>query len=156
MAIRVNQVEKRDFPWNLCKWKKAFCKLSDMGEASHNGQNRLPVPLDENFKCASIPTFGGKDERRFFVPARELDRHALRQRGTRGDSPGRVRGRDGFRSIERCQLHWPFLRVCDWSSRIMCCSDCERARIRSRFVRSKLMTSFSAMHRHQVQAESHS
>jgi hypothetical protein len=38
----------------------------------------------------------------------------------------------------------------------MCRSDCERARIRSRFVRSKLMTSFSAMHRRQVQAESHS
>jgi len=27
MAIRVNQVEKQDFPSNLCKWTKAFWKL---------------------------------------------------------------------------------------------------------------------------------
>jgi hypothetical protein len=29
----------------------------------------LLVTLDENFKCVSISTFGGKDEGRFFVLA---------------------------------------------------------------------------------------
>jgi hypothetical protein len=46
-----------------------FCVFSDTSEVSRNGKNPSLVTLDENFKCVSISTFGGKDERRFFVLA---------------------------------------------------------------------------------------
>jgi len=80
MAIRVNQVEKQDFPSNLCKWTKAFassaddvfCVFSDTSEASRNGKNPSLVTLDENFKCVSISTFGSNDERPFFVLVQDI------------------------------------------------------------------------------------
>ena len=81
MTIRVNQVEKEDFPSNLCKWTKAFWKLrvfSDTGETSRKGENPSLVTLDENVECVCVSTFGGKDERRFFVLAREAFLEALR------------------------------------------------------------------------------
>jgi len=46
-----------------------FCVFSDASEASRNSENPSVVTLDENFKCLSISTFGGKDERCFFVLA---------------------------------------------------------------------------------------
>jgi hypothetical protein len=47
-----------------------FCVFSDSCEASRNGSHPPLVTLDENFKCMSISTFGGKDEGRFVVLAR--------------------------------------------------------------------------------------
>jgi hypothetical protein len=49
-----------------------FRVFSDACEASRNAENPSLVTLDENFKCLFISTFGGKDERRFFVPARDV------------------------------------------------------------------------------------
>jgi hypothetical protein len=49
-----------------------FCVFPDPCEASRNGQNPSLVALDENFKCLSISTFGGKDEGRFSVLARDV------------------------------------------------------------------------------------
>src|SRR5882762_9168497 len=81
---------------------------------------------------------------------------ALRQRGNRGDSPDRVCGRSEFRSAERYQVHYSFLRVCNWSSRIMCARIAKELDVRGVIVRSKLITSFFTVHRPQVQAQSHS
>jgi hypothetical protein len=83
MAIRVNQVEKEDFPSNLCKWTKAFWKLCcrvfpDTGETSRKGENPSLVTLDENVECVCVSTFGGKDKRLFFVLARKAFLEALR------------------------------------------------------------------------------
>jgi hypothetical protein len=49
-----------------------FCVFPDSCEASRNGQQPSLVALDEHFKCVSISTFGGKDEGRFVVPARDI------------------------------------------------------------------------------------
>jgi len=46
-----------------------FCVFSDTREASRNTEKPTLVTLNENFKCVSISTFGGKDEGRFFVLA---------------------------------------------------------------------------------------
>jgi hypothetical protein len=48
-----------------------FRVFSDTGETSRNGENPSLVTLDENVECVCVSTFGGKDERRFFVLARE-------------------------------------------------------------------------------------
>jgi hypothetical protein len=48
-----------------------LCVFLDTGEAPHDGKSPSLVTPDENFKCVSISTFGGKDECRFFVLARD-------------------------------------------------------------------------------------
>ena len=43
------------------------CVFSDTCKTSRNGENPSLVPLDENVEGVCVSTFGGKDERRFFV-----------------------------------------------------------------------------------------
>jgi hypothetical protein len=49
-----------------------LCVFLDTGEASHDGKSPSLVTPDENFKCVSISTFGGKDELGFFILARDV------------------------------------------------------------------------------------
>jgi hypothetical protein len=44
-----------------------FRVFSDRCKTSRNGENPSLVTLDENVEGVCVSTFGGKDERRFFV-----------------------------------------------------------------------------------------
>jgi len=62
-----------------------FCVFSDACEASRNAEDPLLVTLDEHFECLFISTFGGKDQRAFFILARDvrsLRRYKLSWRAT--------------------------------------------------------------------------
>jgi hypothetical protein len=56
-----------------------FGVLPDAGETSRNGKNLSLVMLDEHFKCGPVPTFGGKDERRFFILSCEVPPSRIRK-----------------------------------------------------------------------------
>jgi len=69
-GIRVNHVEKEDFPSNFCKWTNAFRKVSwtmssassELGVTKRECKNPSLVTLGETFKTQFISILGGGHE----------------------------------------------------------------------------------------------